>query len=52
MLKKYLKALSNIFYELSPLIRDVYAQTLEKENVLVSFCQMNTLGITEKIVVK
>ena len=39
MPKKYIKVLSNIFYELATLTRHV-----TEKNMLVSLCQMNKLG--------
>ena len=47
MLKTYMKALKNIFYELAPLIRDVTCSKLSRdgENILMSFCQTNTLSL-------
>ena len=44
MQKKYIKASSNIFYELDSLSRDVEICYIGK-NILVSFCQRNTLLI-------
>ena len=47
MQKKYVKALSNIFYELGPLTNDVICLKLysDGENILASFCHTNTLII-------
>ena len=46
MPKKYIKALSNIFYELAPLTRDKICSKRKRdgENILASFCQTNTLS--------
>ena len=44
MPKKYIKASSNIFYELASVSRDVEICYIGK-NILVSFCQRNTLLI-------
>ena len=45
MPKKYIKTLSNIFYELAKLTRNVTCSKLytDRENTLVSLCQTNTL---------
>ena len=47
MQKKYVKALSNIFYELAPLTNDVICLKLysDGENILASFCHTDTLII-------
>ena len=47
MQKKYVKVLSNIFYELTPLTNDVICLKLysDGENILASFCHTNTLII-------
>ena len=46
MPKKYIKALSNIFYELAPVTHDVICSKLKRdgENILASYCQTNTLS--------
>ena len=45
MQKKYVKVLSNIFYELTPLTNDIICLKLysDGENILASFCHTNTL---------
>ena len=44
-IKKHMKVLGNIFYDLAPLTRNVTCCKLQRdgENKLVSFCQTNTL---------